>query len=357
MNIEQIEAIAKEIGTNGGSYHDAISRDDVMEAAALLDESGGLDTARIEAAYREGRRAHRASNGWIFVWTTAPEDYDQFGTETAEVHEWKGKALRRVLAHPHHVSYQAGRYGSGGHPMWDENPRITEARIRETVARENAEREAAQAKREAGLVWIREVSANVLDGDEDAFDAMLHERGLMWKDVRDERKRRADEEHARKQAEQWERCRAWFADGATIVDEGADARRTDYGVIPARDANVWRGVSVRPHYAEKQNADLARVVDENHCDIGSLEYVAARFARGELRVALPDEHLPPAVVLERFAGSRLNEILRVEAFGRVVWVGSPRFSYDPLVVDERGAKARKRDVIETANAAWRQRAR
>jgi hypothetical protein len=37
--------------------------------------------------------------GWVAFWTTAPEDYDWFGTGTAEqCGEWKGKQLRRVVA-------------------------------------------------------------------------------------------------------------------------------------------------------------------------------------------------------------------------------------------------------------------
>lgn len=354
MNHEQIEAAAREAGAAGVDYNDFTSRDDVMDAAATLDEDGGLDSARIESAYREGRREHRAANGWVFAWTTAPEAYDQFGTETVETHAWGEKTLRRVLAHPHHASYQFDRYGSGGHSAWDEDPRITEARIRETIARENAEREEARARRDNGLVWIRDAA---LDGDEDELDRMLHERGLTWNDARDERRRRADERRAQEQAETWARHRAMFADGDTIVDEGAWAQRTEHETIPARDANVWRNVKVEPHYAKKQDVELARVGDAEHRDLGSLEYVVRRFDRGEIRLAKPGEHLPTAAVLRRLPGSRIDELVRVDVGGRIAWAGRERFSFDLLVLDEQGRKVRKREIIEAAEKAWTERAR
>jgi hypothetical protein len=357
MNIQEIAIRARAAGASGVDYQNFISSDDVMEAAAALDEIGGLDTAPIEAAYREGRREHRAANGWVFGWTTAPEDYDQFGTETAEMYVWGAKTLRRVLAHPHHSAYQFGRYGSGGHPTWDEDPRAVEARIREQIARENAEREEVEARRTGGLVWIRDVADDVLCGDEDVVDAMLHDRGLTWKDLRAERTRRREEARAREVEAEWSRCRAVFADGATLVDPGADARRTEYGLLPARDANVWRGVRVEPHYRDKHDVSLATVFDEDRRGIGSLENVVARIERGDVRIAAPGDRLPTTPVLERLAGSRLDEIVRVEAGGRFAWAGMPRFSYDLLVLDERGRKVMKREVVAAAEIAWRERRR
>lgn len=356
MNHEQIEAAAREAGASGVDYNDFTSRDDVMDAAAAFDAVGGLDTTRIQTAYREGRREHRAANGWVFAWTTAPETYDQFGTETVETHVWGEKTLRRVLAHPRHATCQFDRYWSGGYSAWDEDPRVTEARIRETIARENAEREEARVRREAGLVWIREIPIETLEpSNEDELDRMLHARGLTWQDARAERRRRADEQRAREQSETWAKHRVVFADGDTIVDDGAWAKRTDYGTIPARDANVWRNVKVEPHYAEKQNVELARIVDEEQREIGSLEYVVRRFDRGELRLAKPGEHLPTSAVLRRLPRSRLDEIVRVEVGGRVAWVGQAPFSFEILVLDEQGRKVRKREIVEAAETAWRKR--
>ena len=142
MTHEQLEALAREAGKAGVSYSDWSSTDAVFDAVSALDAANvRLDTRKIEAAFREGRREHRLNGGWRSIWTTAPADYDQSGTETAEdCGGWHGRQLRRVITDPHHADYQCARYGSGGHRADYEDPRIEEARYQAQAAREKAER-------------------------------------------------------------------------------------------------------------------------------------------------------------------------------------------------------------------------
>lgn len=353
MNFDELCKRARELASNGADWNDVLFDDLVNDSYSELSRSGELDKETLEAAFIEGRRAFRISRGWIRTWTTAKADYDQFDTEELECIDWNGKPLRLVLMHPDHAVFQRSRYMSGAW-CWDEDPRETERKIKEKIARENAEREEKKRIREDGLAWLRsaDLSQRI---DEDLFDNELRSRGLTWSDLRTEQKRRDEEAAAKTRAIEWERCRAMFADGDTIVDPGRDARRGAYGPIPGSDCAVYRNVRVVPHWSAKDSAEDAEVQDERRTNVGSLWFVAERLAKGEYRIAKSDECLPPAAVLDRLRPSRLHEVLRVETEGRVVWVAWERFNYPNVVVlDEQGKLVRKKSVKAAAEKALRE---
>lgn len=58
----------------------------------------------------------------VITYTTAPEDYDWFGTHTIEVvgNDKRGKDIRKVASSDKYVESQRGRYASGNHLAVDE---------------------------------------------------------------------------------------------------------------------------------------------------------------------------------------------------------------------------------------------
>ena len=56
-------------------------------------------------------------SAWVKTYTTAPVDYDWFGTHTLRIvaKNKKGQEIREVLSDPAHVKAQRQRYGSGLH--------------------------------------------------------------------------------------------------------------------------------------------------------------------------------------------------------------------------------------------------
>lgn len=53
-------------------------------------------------------------------YTTAPVDYDGFGTQTERVvgRDKRGQDIREVVIQGDHLQWQSMRYGSGLHPCW-----------------------------------------------------------------------------------------------------------------------------------------------------------------------------------------------------------------------------------------------
>jgi len=353
---EDLERLAREAGKAGVRYSDWSCCDAVFELVSALDEAGiRFDTRKFEAAHGEGRREFKLSGGWRSLWTTAPSDYDLFGTETVEDGgEWKGKRLRRVIVDPAHVDYQEGRYSSGLHGSWPEDPRVEEARWAEERARRKAEDEEREARRKAGLEWLASVDDSLVEGDEDAFDEELRAHGLRWEDGRAEHRHRAAAKKDAERAVTWARCRAAFADGATLVDPGSPSTRGYFGVIPGREPRVWHRVAVRQSYQRADDAQLAEVYDgETTVLIGALVDVADQIAKGELRAAGEGEHLPPGAVVARL-GIPFTEIVRAEVGGVAVWVGCQRFGFDLLVLDDAGKLVRKKAVREAAEWIYRE---
>ena len=359
MSLPDLEKLAREAGAAGRSYTEWSMSDEVFAAVELLDEAGvRFDTRAYESAWREGRRAFRHGGGWVARWTTAPADYDLFGTETVEESgEWGGKKLRKVLIDPAHLDYQEGRYGSVLHGSWEEDPREQDRRRAEELAREKAERDAYEGRRKAGLEWLTSTPDSLLDGDEDALDAELRARCLRWEDARDERRNRKAKREAEERAATWARCRAAVPDGATLIDKGTEGSRGFYGWVPGRPPQAWRGIKVWPNHARPDDASEAWVYDERgpgrNSPVGSLLDVADDIAKGTKRLAGPDEVVPPRAVIDRI-GVAYTEILRVEVGGKVAWVRMPTHAREPLVLDDLGKIVRTKALREAGERAWRE---
>ena len=354
MKLEELRTMSRKAGADGIDWQRFLHDDATGDAFESLDKAdifGTHTTANIEDAFAEGRREYRQTKGgWIVAWTTARADYDQFGTEEIECHDWNGRSLRKVIMEPNNAVFQRGRYLSGA-AVWDEDPREVERKIRETIERDKAEAAEKQRIREIGLSWLRSADLSQRT-DEDLFDNELRSRGLSWNDLWTEQKRREEEAATAERATEWNRCRSMFADGCTIVAPGRDAVRGTYGVIDGTDCAIYRNVRVVPHWSAKDSVEDARVEDERHTDAGSLWFVADRLTKGEYRIATVDEHLPPALVLDRLKPSRLHNVLRVEVEGRVVWAMRVRFKYNEVIVlDERGKIVRKKSIVDAAKKA------
>jgi hypothetical protein len=309
-----------------------------------------LNSDTIETAYCAGRRVHRVeTEGWRVAWTTAQQDYDTSETEHVEdCGDWHGKKLRRVIIHPRNWVYQTSRYGSGLHPAWEEDPRVEEARAKAQQEERNRKQAERDEIRRVGLEWL----ATAKIDDDDDFDTW-ESKGLTYQDIRAERKRRQESEAARVRDEEWARCVALVPEHATLIDDGAPAERGRWGVIPGRAPHVWYNVFISADWRGK-DAETAKVVGQGLQVVGSLAYVAEWIKTGRVRIARPDEHVPPSAVLERIGHEHLKDIRRVEVDldgkARVVWVGRPTFARDALVLDENGRIVRAKKIVAVALA-------
>jgi hypothetical protein len=351
MNFNELCLRIKELASNGAEWLRVLHDDAVHEAYCKLSQTEEFDKAKLEAAFVEGRRDHRISKGWIVCWTNACADYDQFDTEELECREWHHRPLRKVLMNPGNAVYQRSRYMSGA-SIWDEDPREIERRIQETIAKDKAEAEEKRRVREDGLSWLRFVEESKWYNEDD-FDVELRSRQLTWSDLRAEQRRRSDEQETKERAVLWNECRAMFVDGCTIVDPGRD--KPSFGTYGASNLTIYRNVRVVPHWGVKDDVHEARVEDERKEYAGSLWRVADLLKKGLLRIATDDEKLPPNAVLDRLRSKRLDEMLRCEIEGRVVWVGreASYMSFDLLVLDEQGKLMRKKSIVETAKNEFR----
>ncbi len=347
MKCTEIAELARVAGRDGKTWNDFTFGDavqDYCETVGLAQRD--LDIESWQRAYEQGCSEANLANGWVYLWTTAPSDYDTFGTTTVEVcGDWRGKTLRKVLAHPHHVGYQSGRYGSGLHGAWDVDPGIEEREATERIERNRLAREREASARLVGLAWLHALTESQLQTAIESED--LEEHGITYKDARDWRDQRVKARQTAEQAAEWERCRASFADGAILADAGSPSERGVYGPIPGREPHVY--------YDCKVTNDWRKAVDEATVDargelVGSLAYVADWITSGRLRV-VPVDSVPPAKVTERIGQGR--SILKVDVKGRTVWVGWPRFASEPLILDANGRIVRAKAVCEAAITVWR----
>ena len=353
MSREDLIALARAAGRRGVAWSDW--PDELTEEQ--IDEICRTHTSDLEAAHLEGRREYLiADKGWHLVWTTAPEAYDTCGTFAVEgPFEWERRQLRRVAVDPGRAAYQIDRYASGCHYARAEDPREVDRRIREELSRARVEKAMRGFRAAAGAAWLASLSDEELENyDKNERDELLRGFGLTWEQHRHVLGMREDERKWRATAAKWARCRALVPDGATLIDEGTSGAHGTYGWIPGRKKDAWRSIKVEPHYGYPDDADEARVVGEGPMlagtYIGSLAHVAALIAKGEMRLARPDEHVPPRKVVERIRCT-WDEVLRVETGGRVVWVAS-RFG-EMFVLDDGAHHVRAKKVREEAITAYR----
>ncbi len=330
--------LARAAGKTGDGFSDWINTD---EAQGHLDGPVRIDHRALEAAFYEGRRST-----WTVAWTTAPEAYDGFGTTTLEMGgEWHGKTLRKISIDPEFYGWQTGRFGSGMHGTWAEDPRLEEARVQEQIVQDKLRREQEAAQREVGLVWLTTVDASKLEST-DANWEEWHAHGVRSEDVRAERDYRTAVETANTKRETWARCAAIIPEGASIVDPGAPSKVGRYGRIPGRDPYAWRSVKIVPGYPA-DDPEKASVVGEGNETVASLTTVAEWITEGHWRLATPEDIIPPVAVLQRIGHRDLRRIHRVDTNGVISWVGRASFG-ERMVLDENGHLVRSKKIREHA---------
>lgn len=334
-----IYALALEAGKTGSSFDDWAQTDEIQRLIENTPEK--LDFRALEKSFYDGRRST-----WTAAWTTAPEAYDGFGTSTLETAgEWHGKTLRRVAIDPQYFRWQTGRYGSGIHGTWEEDPRVEEARVQEQIAQDKLRREREATQREAGLVWLATAPAPHLEST-DANWETWHAYGLRTEDIRAERERRTAIETANNRRETWARCAALIPEGASIIDPGKPSSMGLYGRLPGRDPFAWRCVKIKPGFPS-DDPEKAMVVGEGNEEIAALTFVAQWITEGEWRLATAEDVIPPIAVLVRLGHRDLRRIHRVDTNGVVSWVGRAHFG-DRMVLDEKGHLVRSKKIREHA---------
>jgi len=350
-DLSNLTTLAHAAGAAGRSWAQFQGDDAVQDYVCANDDyENHIEAWR--AAWQTGAAQHLAVQGWVSRWTTAPTDYDCFGTTTAELcGDWHGKPLRRILCHPHHVSYQEGRNGSGMHPTWSVDPRIEE---REAAARHDRLtrlRAEDEERRAMGLVWLAGASEAEIEGAEERDEVEL--RGLKYTDLRDELKRRAEVSAAADRAATWARCRAAFEDGAILVDNGTPGQRGVYGWIPGHPSRIYYGVRVVEHWAHPGDAEQATVITGGRgaTPAGSLAYVADWISSGRCRVVTAGD-VPPEPVTRRIGQDRWQEIVKIQAGDRTVWVGRALGAYEPLILDAAGRLIRAKAACASALAGF-----
>jgi hypothetical protein len=329
--------MAREAGREGQNWHRFTFREDV---GALCENLPDNEMNAALVAWEEGNREHRIkTNGWVVYFTTAPEAYDTFGTETIETcGEWHGKELRKVMSHPHHTDYQRDRYCSGLHGSWDQDPRVQEAEgkaRREAWAREDAAR--AEARRIA-LIALKGVS-------DEALIEMSDDPGntLTSQDIRDERKRREAAAAIAIRESKWAAATKLVPIGATFLDNGTEGFRGIFGWIKGQDPHVYYSIRYDGEYT--RDVEKTDIVGEGCVNRISLEYAAEWIQSGRLKIVQPGE-VPPQKVTERIGHENVKKIQRHEVCGRVVWSGAKPFSYEVLILDENGRIVRAQKVID-----------
>jgi hypothetical protein len=345
--MSKLTDLALEVGRAGISWNAFCFRDDVGQLCDTADN----DIEAAQASWEQGDREHRQAHGWLVCWTTAPDCYDTFGTETIETcGEWKGRELRRVLMNPDHSDYQRDRYGSGLHGSWEQDPRVEEARLAEQAARWKAEDEAKATKRAEDLRHVQSLSDEAFD----KFFAEFHDAdnrddplpiSLSQADMRKEGDRRREVKRAESLRVQWEKCVALVPEGCTILDNGTEGFRGIYGWIKGVDPRVLYRVKIVPHWHKDKagDPDEATVESDGHLDGPSLKYTADRIEKGRYQI-VSESDVPPRPVAERFGMENVKKIKKVEIGTRTVWISQKNAWSDIEVLDEKGRIVRAKKI-------------
>jgi hypothetical protein len=97
MTTQDLTTIAHAAGTAGRSW-EQFQGDDAVQAYVCANDDYENHIEAWRAAWQTGTIQHLTARGWVSRWTTAPTDYDCFGTLTAELcGDWYGKPLRRRI--------------------------------------------------------------------------------------------------------------------------------------------------------------------------------------------------------------------------------------------------------------------
>lgn len=340
-----ITALARDAGQSGREWM-AFTCDDVVQDYVM---EHGADSDVWQAAFDEGLwERRRTIEGWIERWTTAPVAYDWFGTTTVAIEgEWHGRVLRRVIMHPNHATGQIDRYASGLHGASEDDPREIDREIARKIEADRAETARREAERAAGLAWLAAATESDLDA---ALDSDDDPRGVTRADIRADLRRRAEAKEVAAREIEYTRCRALVAAHEILVDDGRPATRGRWGVIPGRSSHVYYGITVDEWPRDPDRANVrASGKDDHERIVGSIASVASRLAEGTLRGARAAD-VPPEPVLRRIGHDHLADVRRIEAAGRVVWVGRPTFSPTTLILDDRGRIVRARAVVGAVEA-------
>jgi hypothetical protein len=324
--------------------------DEVQDAIAAVDHWARADQDAVEEAFGAGRRERSAAHGRI-IWTTAPRDYDtNDATELEVVGDYFGKPLRKIAIDPEGYRYQTNRYASGTYGVWDKDPIEEDRAAREKYARQDAERAAVEAKRQAGVAWLRSATTAEL-ADED----LCWGHGARYDDIRAEKRRRHEETAETRRATGMARLKELVPDGVTLIDAGAYIPPLMAGMHAVhRPANVYFDVKLIHGWPDDvEHAKFEHGVGRAGGVIPA-ERVMDLMTKGQLRHAKVGE-VPPGPVVNRIGVDRWKEIRRVEVGGRVVWVGRATFGSQDLVLDEQGRLVRNRKLVEAAEAAARRR--
>jgi hypothetical protein len=341
-----LEKAARTAGASGQSFHDWVMSDEVQDVIAAADSFSDADQKAIEKAFGEGRREIAIKKGRL-VWTTAPGDYDGAdATELEVVGDYFGKPLRKIAIDPEGYGWQTGRYASGTYGVWDNDPIEEDRQAHERHAKAEAERKAVEAKRQAGVVWLRGATASQLK-DED----LCWEHGARYEDIRAERTRRHEEEKESTRASSIAAIEKLIPEGATLIDEGEYIVSPLVGLRPIqRPAKVYFDVKLVHGWPD--DAEHAKV---EHGPGKRKETIPAQpladlIAKGKVRIAKKGE-VPPGPVVDRIGMDRWKDIRRVEVDGKTVWIGRATFGSEDLVLDENGKLVRAKKILEAAKAS------
>ena len=343
----ELYAMARAAGEAGKELREWEESDEIhAHLEALRNARVRVDSRALEAAYHDGVRTT-----WKSVWTTAQAGYDGMGTKTVEdCGMWHGKALRRVAINPDHLDWQMRRYSSGIDGSWMEDPRVEDQRNATKIENERVRQQEHDARRKEGLGWIVTVSDSMLDGTDENWEAW-NAHGITWDDARAEKVRRSADRDAKAKEVEWARCLAIVHEGVSLIDPGASSRPGIYGGhVGGRDPHVWCTIKiVRGWPAE--DPTKANVVEENGDIVADLPTVAAWLAEGRIRVAGPEDHVPPLAVFKRLGHRDLERVKPYEVDGGVVWAGrGGRGGFgELLVLDMQGHLVRKKSVLEAVD--------
>lgn len=114
---ETIQTIIRTAGAEDRTFDEAVAQ--VWEALDFDAVSDVFTDRNNRTALEQAHAAEvtlRRALTWAVRYTTAPEAYDGFGTTHLGVvgkDANRGKAYRKVLINPQHLTWQSMRYGSG----------------------------------------------------------------------------------------------------------------------------------------------------------------------------------------------------------------------------------------------------